>query len=146
LNPWPKLFQNLRATRETDLAEKHPMHVVCAWTGNSQTVAAKHYLQVTDKHYDSAAHNPAQQAHAEGGNTSQVDSPTQNKTPVLQSYLAVDSLPDSELICMDSGEVRKLITPPGNHNWYDTQLLIRGPLFVSHLFTTQLTWAHSSVF
>ena len=88
LNPCPKLFQNLRATRETDLAEKHPMHVVCAWIGNSQTVAAKHYLQVTDEHYDSAAHNPAQQAHAEGGNTSQVDSPAQNKTPVLPGSAA----------------------------------------------------------
>lgn len=45
LEPWPKLFQNLRSTRETELAETFPMHVVCAWLGNSQPVAAKHYLQ-----------------------------------------------------------------------------------------------------
>jgi integrase len=36
LEPWPKLFQNLRSTRETELAEKYPLHVVCAWIGNSQ--------------------------------------------------------------------------------------------------------------
>ena len=47
--PWPKLFQNLRSTRETELTEQYPLHVVCAWIGNSQPVAAKHYLQVTDE-------------------------------------------------------------------------------------------------
>ena len=30
LEPWPKLFQNLRSTRETELAKEYPMHVVCA--------------------------------------------------------------------------------------------------------------------
>jgi hypothetical protein len=36
LKPWPKLFQNLRSTRETELAETWPEHVVCAWIGNSR--------------------------------------------------------------------------------------------------------------
>ena len=55
IKPWPKLFQNLRSTRETELAETYPLHVVCAWIGNSQPVAAKHYLQVTDEHFSSAS-------------------------------------------------------------------------------------------
>jgi integrase len=55
LKPWPKLFQNLRSTRETELAETYPIHVVCAWIGNTQAVAAKHYLQVTDAHFVQAA-------------------------------------------------------------------------------------------
>ena len=84
LEPWPKLFQNLRATRETELAEIYPMHVVCAWIGNSQPVAAKHYLQVTEEHFAEAAQNPAQQAHAEGGTGSQEEKPINEKTPVLQ--------------------------------------------------------------
>jgi integrase len=54
LKPWPKLFQNLRATRETELAEDFPIHVVCEWIGNSQAVAKKHYLQVTDEHFKAA--------------------------------------------------------------------------------------------
>ena len=49
--PWPKLFENLRRTRETELAESFPMHVVCKWIGNSELVAAKHYLQLTDEHF-----------------------------------------------------------------------------------------------
>jgi hypothetical protein len=52
IKPWPKLFQNLRSTRETELNEEYPMHVVCYWIGNSQKVAAKHYLQVTDAHFE----------------------------------------------------------------------------------------------
>ncbi|MGA2033921.1 MAG: site-specific integrase [Thermoguttaceae bacterium] len=55
LKEWPKLFQNLRSTRETELAERFPTHVVCEWLGNSEAVAAKHYLQVTDEHYRQAA-------------------------------------------------------------------------------------------
>ena len=41
------------------------MHVVCEWIGNSQAVAAKHYLQVTDEHFlqasKEAVQNPVQQ-------------------------------------------------------------------------------------
>jgi len=39
------------------------MHVVCAWIGNSQPVAAKHYLQLTDEHFRKAAQNPTQSVH-----------------------------------------------------------------------------------
>ena len=59
LEPWPKLFHNLRSTRETELAETYPLHVVCAWIGNSQPIAAKHYLQVTDDHFSQGAEAPA---------------------------------------------------------------------------------------
>ena len=55
LQPWPKLFQNLRSTRETELTERWPEHVVCAWIGNSKVVAREHYLQVTDEHFERAA-------------------------------------------------------------------------------------------
>jgi len=60
VKPWPKLFQNLRATRETELAEIWPMHVVCAWIGNTPKVAREHYLQVTEDHWRRAAQNQAQ--------------------------------------------------------------------------------------
>jgi hypothetical protein len=51
-------------TRETELAERFPVHVVCEWIGNSQPVAVKHYLQITEEHFaralDSAAKSDAQ--------------------------------------------------------------------------------------
>jgi len=66
LKPWPKLWQNLRSTRETELANEFPIQVVTAWIGNSMAVAHKHYLQVTDEHHKKAVQNPVQRVHAGG--------------------------------------------------------------------------------
>ena len=52
---WERLFHNMRASRETELTEHFPLHVVCDWIGNSAVIAAKHYLQVTDSHFSKAA-------------------------------------------------------------------------------------------
>jgi len=62
VEPWLKLFHNMRSTRQTELSETYPEHVVCAWLGNSSRVARKHYLQLTDAHFEKAAQNPAQPA------------------------------------------------------------------------------------
>jgi hypothetical protein len=67
VSPWTKAFQNLRATRETGFAAEYPLHVVCAWIGNSERVANKHCLQVTDDYYKRAAQNPAQPGAARDG-------------------------------------------------------------------------------
>jgi len=89
LRPWDKLFQNLRSTRETELAEEFPLHVVCKWLGNSQPVAAKHYLQVTDDHFQKATQNPTQTVHDKGV----CDGQAQQETPQL-------SVPDNAgLMC-----------------------------------------------
>jgi len=75
LREWPKLWQNLRSTRQTELAETYPLHVVCDWIGNSAAVAAEHYLQTTDEHYRQAVqeaaekvvHQPVQLTHENPG-------------------------------------------------------------------------------
>lgn len=54
LNPWPKLFHNLRASLETDLMQEHPIHVVTAWVGNSPRIALGHYLQTLDTDFAKA--------------------------------------------------------------------------------------------
>lgn len=59
LTAWPKPWHNLRSTRQTELAEKYPIHVVCAWLGNSRAVAQEHYLQVTDAHFTEAIREPS---------------------------------------------------------------------------------------
>ena len=60
LEPWPRLFHNLRASRETELAEQFPLHVVTAWLGNTPRIAMKHYLQVTESDFTKAVQNPVQ--------------------------------------------------------------------------------------
>jgi len=83
LKPWLKLFQNLRSSRQTELEESYPSHVVCAWMGNSWTVAQKNYLQVTDEHFAKAAQNPAQSAHATERTEPQAAMAAHEQTPVL---------------------------------------------------------------
>jgi integrase len=71
LEPWPKAFQNLRATRQTELEEHFPTHVVCAWLGNSERIARRNYLQVTEDHFTRAqavqnpVHHVGPQGHTE---------------------------------------------------------------------------------
>jgi hypothetical protein len=71
LVPWPKLFQNCRSSRETELAQIFPLHIAASWIGNTPQVAEKHYLQLRDSDFEKAleakfdepkkaAQNPAQ--------------------------------------------------------------------------------------
>ncbi len=74
VKPWPKLWQNLRASRATELADLYPSHVCAAWLGHTEKIADTFYRTVTDSHFMRAteaptpgsirnpAQNPAQQA------------------------------------------------------------------------------------
>ncbi len=46
--PWPKTFQNLRASRETELLRDFDLATVCRWIGNTPAVAAQHYAMSRD--------------------------------------------------------------------------------------------------
>lgn len=59
LTKWPRLFHNLRSSRQTELAEEFPSHVVCEWLGNSEDIARKHYYQVTEDHFAKATRKPS---------------------------------------------------------------------------------------
>lgn len=59
LKLWPRLWQNLRSSRETELTHQFPLHVVTAWLGNSEAVATRHYLQVTEADFERAASEPS---------------------------------------------------------------------------------------
>lgn len=43
---WPRPWQNMRATRETELLSTEPIHKVAHWLGHSPGVALKHYAQI----------------------------------------------------------------------------------------------------
>ena len=53
--PWPRLFQNLRASRETELMAKYPAKDVASWLGNTVAVAMKHYAMQTEDAFRRAA-------------------------------------------------------------------------------------------
>jgi hypothetical protein len=84
---YPKLFQNLRSTRQTELFRDFPAHVVCSWIGNSQQVALKHYLQVTDDDFDRACKKS--ELNAEGDSSF-----TQNLTQLVRVPKGTDEKSD----------------------------------------------------
>ena len=116
LSPWPKVFQNLRSTRQTELTDEgYPLQTVCAWLGNSQPVAMKHYLQVHDEHFarairgvvdtgansgapaaHKAAHKAAQQAAASRCTESQ-----EEKEPMESNGVMHDNAIECESVQID---------------------------------------------
>lgn len=76
IKPWPKLFQNLRASRAIDLAQEFAPHIAAAWAGHSEQVAAQHYWRATQADFDKAngMQTSMQQPDATGVNAPQADS------------------------------------------------------------------------
>lgn len=50
--PWPRLWQNLRASRESELMREYDLKTVCAWIGNTPAVAARSYAMSIDRDAD----------------------------------------------------------------------------------------------
>lgn len=58
LKAWPKLFQNLRSSRATELASVMPGHLAAAMMGHTEAVAQKHYLQIRASDFEAALAMP----------------------------------------------------------------------------------------
>ncbi|MBS0195441.1 MAG: site-specific integrase [Planctomycetes bacterium] len=69
---WPKVFHNLRSSCQTELEERHPTHVVCAWMGNSPAVARAHYLSVRDSDFEKAVQGEAKSGADSGAQAAQI--------------------------------------------------------------------------
>ena len=91
LEPWPRLWHSMRASCETDLARQFPLPVVAKWLGNTQAVAMRHYVDVTDADFERATmggetadEKAAQLGRAETGCESHAEGRVHEKAPVLQ--------------------------------------------------------------
>jgi integrase len=64
IQPWPKLFQNLRSSLATDLSNnpRIPDYVAASWLGHSVLIANRHYRQVLPEHFDAVTGNPMRQS------------------------------------------------------------------------------------
>ena len=126
LVPWPKLFHNLRSSRETDLLDEgFPPQTVAKWMGHDVKISMKHYAQVTDEHFHRAtggaksgalsggevAQNRAQQPPA---TDSSIGRPEQESLG-LQGFPATgcETLPDSTELVSGEGGIR-------THGRFDT--------------------------
>ena len=111
LVPWTRLFQNLRASRETELMARYPAKDVAAWLGNTVAVAMKHYAMQTDAAFREASNcaapleavpqdPPGENGGCPGGSISGVSGaieqqPENEKTPVFSGKTGVSIVQDS---------------------------------------------------
>ncbi len=65
VKPWPRPFQNMRASCATDWVARFPAHEAAKWLGHSPLIAAQHYWQPRDANFDLATGGAS--AHAESG-------------------------------------------------------------------------------
>ncbi len=92
LKPWPRLFQNLRSSRATDWVEVFPSHTVASWLGHSTAIAATHYLQVRDHHFDAVVSGGGEHATRHATRATSVE-PSQDAVAVSQTK-SIDQLED----------------------------------------------------
>ena len=72
--------------------------MVCDWIGNTEAIASKHYLPVTEDHYEKAVRNPVQQPAVLARTGPQADRTAHEKTPVLQGNASgCDHLRDGQV-------------------------------------------------
>src|SRR5262249_51540416 len=137
LTPWPKPFHNLRATRQTELAERYPIHVVCSWLGNSPTIAREHYLQVTEEHYTraatetdaKAAQNAARSAAETACQARTPETADQAEMPCFQAYSTADN-PGQEFTLAAAGlEPARGVSPKGFSYHYSFRYLPESSLW-----------------
>lgn len=72
LEPWPRVFHNLRGSRQSELVTEYPISTACAWLGNSRLVAAGHYLTQTDADWQRAIGGGAQSGAESGARAAQI--------------------------------------------------------------------------
>lgn len=98
---WEKPWQNMRASRQTELAETYPGHVVSKWMGNSEPVANEHYLNVTDEHFKRAIEG-------DGLTTRETTRETTQNVPADKNGIKTTVRGDSLQVFEDSGIVSNL--------------------------------------
>lgn len=89
VQPWPRLWQNLRASCATELLERFPSHVCAAWLGHTNAIADRHYRQVTQAHLAAAVGIPATDDPVQMLKNAKVETPTRNPTqqpPEMAGY------------------------------------------------------------
>ena len=117
LEPWPRLFHNLRSSRETELLEEFPVHVVAQWMGHDAKVSLKHYAQTTEQHFDRAvgdaesgargAQNRAQQKTAVSRTETKEESESEQGEAVIAS--PCDKLRDDAVTLSGEGGIRSYL-------------------------------------
>jgi len=107
LTPWPRLFNTLRSSCETDLLESFPISAVVDWLGHSAAIALKHYARVPEHLFERAVG----------------DMTTQNATRAGAAKTKHETTQPTEPL--DISRLRRLLIAPGD-SCQDTPMTLRG--------------------
>lgn len=108
--PWPRVFNNLRSSRETELSAEYPMQMVTEWIGNTPETANDHYLQHIDAFFQKATAGPPEKAAHEQAQRVSADVCTKvRQEPAMVSNHSEKSdgcaLPQTVALACGSGEI-----------------------------------------
>ena len=118
LKPWPKLFHNMRASRQSELMAEYDLSTVCRWLGNSPAVAAQHYAMSTDSdgafrraigEPESALQKALQYTVVTSRNEPQVTDAAMQKSPNLQPVTGAYETSNKQLVGFKS-RTQRLMT------------------------------------
>jgi integrase len=103
---YPKICQQLRSTRRTELQQEFSDHVLNEWLGHDSKTAAKHYLQITP--------GDLKKAHGLSGHLSPYDSPEPHRNEPQQAA-SIANKPRKLRISVGKGVY--LMPPQGLEPW-----------------------------
>ncbi|MDG1898059.1 MAG: tyrosine-type recombinase/integrase [Fuerstiella sp.] len=110
---WPRIFQNLRASRQTELEKQHGMKAACEWLGNSPKVANRHYLTVTEEDFGRALElTPKLTPDITGQEVSEQDRVTTTKVSLARK--------NADSSTKNGAAKQNLTTPFSGPNWTRT--------------------------
>lgn len=142
LVPWPKLMQNLRATRETELLAHYPAKDVTSWLGNSPDVANRHYAMTMQASFDRAILEGAKIAGVTAGVPGEVPPKVpqtlQDDAPLNEDTKKADAEnPEDNWVCLASAVADLPLSSPARtrktgENARKNGRVRRGPLTVAH--------------
>ncbi len=117
VTPWPRLFQNLRASRETELMARYPTKDVAAWLGNSVPVAMRHYAMATDESFQAAA-DPAGQTVTRSPKPAPSENGGSTGGSIPTVYGDIEQEPENEKTPLSAEETGVSIVRDSSGNYY----------------------------
>ncbi len=131
--PWPRAWNNLRASRATELAEDFPGHVAAAWLGHTEEIANAHYRQVLPSHFEKATRIPTRALS---------EMPETEGNSVVRPMRENEKAPEFPGLSVPCMLVQGSSGGGGGTRTHD--LRIKSPLLYQLSYTSKVVWSNQS--
>jgi hypothetical protein len=104
-SPWPKFFNSLRASCETDLVDQFGIRRACQWIGNSVKVAEKNYMLVKGTDFieacDGASDDFSQMTRTDAKNSADSAGQCESADDKIKKAPENEGIPEQEWAVLD---------------------------------------------